>query len=118
MATRSAPFVPFDGDPGDAAMQQQSWRKALRLSSVGDHAEVWLERAGFDRAPWLAIALATGIAAWFALPGPAWWVGAVAACLLAAVGALAAWGQADSRQQTRRAVIAISLLVALGLTLV
>ena len=91
MATRIAPLVPMDGDQVDAAMQQQPWRKARRLSSVGDAIEGWLERAGFDRAPWLAIALAAGIAAWFVLPGPAWWVGMVGLCLIVAACAAIAW---------------------------
>jgi len=117
MATRIAPLVPLDGDPGDVAVQQQPWRKVRRLSSLGDAAEAWLDRAGFDRAPWLAIALALGIAAWFALPGPAWWIGAIAAGLIVALGALALWRGSDTRQQVLRAAVAIGLVVALGVGL-
>jgi competence protein ComEC len=117
MASRIVPLVPFDGEPGDAAMQQQPWRMARRLSSVGDAAERWLENAGFDRAPWLAVALASGIGAWFALPGPVWWVGGITACLIGALGALAAWRRIDSRQQLVRSAVAIAVLVALGMTL-
>ena len=118
MATRIAPLVPLDGDPGDAAVQQQLWRKALRLSSLGDTAESWLDRAGFDRAPWLAIALAAGIALWFVLPGPAWWVGAIGAGLMLALGAAALWRGSDTRQQVLRAAVAVGLLFALGTGLV
>jgi competence protein ComEC len=117
MATRIAPLVPLDGDPGHVAVQQPPWRKVRRLSSLGDAAEAWLERAGFDRAPWLAIALALGIAAWFASPGPAWWVGAIAAGLVGTLGALALWRGSDTRQQLLRAVVAAGLVVALGVGL-
>jgi competence protein ComEC len=118
MATRIAPLVPMDGDPGDAAMQQSPWRKARRLSSVGDAAEAWLERAGFDRAPWLAIALAAGIAAWFVLPGPTSWTIALALCLLLAAGAEIGWRASDSRGNLKRALVAVALLLALGTALV
>jgi competence protein ComEC len=118
MATRIAPLVPMDGDQGDAAMQQQPWRKPRRLSSVGDAIEAWLDRAGFDRAPWLAIALAAGIAAWFVLPGPAWWTGSIALCLLFVVGASVGWRGSESRGNLRRAVVAVALLLAVGTALV
>ncbi len=80
--------------------------------------EGWLERAGFDRAPWLAIALAGGIVGWFALPGPAWWVGAIGVGLLASLAALAFWRDCDTRQQLLRAVVTIGLLTAFGTGLV
>ncbi len=115
MATRTAPLVPLDGDQDDAAMQQQSWRKARRLSSLADFAEAWLERAGFDRAPWLAIALAGGIVAWFALPGATWWLAAIGACVLIAI-AMSARG--DRHGHLRRAVTAAALLIAFGIALV
>jgi competence protein ComEC len=118
MATRIAPLVPMDGDQGDAAMQQQPWRKPRRLSSVGDAIEAWLDRAGFDRAPWLAIALAAGIAAWFVLPGPAWWTGSIALCLLFVAGASVGWRGSESRGNLRRAVVAVALLLAVGTALV
>ena len=66
MATRQ-PTVPLGDEPADAAMQQSPWRKTVRLSSVADGAEVRLAKAGFDRGPWLAVAFASGIAAWFVL---------------------------------------------------
>jgi len=91
MATRVTPLVPLGEEPGDAALQQPPWRKAARLSSAADAAEAFLARAGFDRGPWLAVALATGIAAWFALPSAGWWVAAMGAGLILALGALALW---------------------------
>lgn len=117
MASRIAPLVPLGDDPGDAAVQQPPWRKVGRLSSLGERAERWLDEAGFDRAPWLAIALAGGIAGWFLLPGPVAWLAVIGAGLLAAVGATALWGAADGRQHLRRATVAVALLIALGVSL-
>jgi competence protein ComEC len=118
MAIRIAPLVPMDGDQGDAAVQQQPWRKAQRLSSVGDAIERWLDRAGFDRAPWLAIALAAGIAEWFILPGAAWWIGSIALCVALAAAAKLGWRASENRTGLRRAVIAVTLLLALGTALI
>lgn len=118
MATRSAPLVPLDGDPSDAAVQQSPWRKLRRLSSLGDVADAWLEQAGFDRAPWLAIAFAAGIAAWFVLPGPVAWIVAGTICILAALTSVALGRGEDRHGHLRRAVIAVMLLLAAGLALV
>src|SRR5688572_3376635 len=73
------PMVPLGEEPGDAAMQQPPWRKSARLSSVADLVEALLARAGFDRGPWLAVAFAGGIAAWFVFAQPVEWV--LAACI-------------------------------------
>ena len=73
MATRQ-PTVPLGDEPADAAMQQPPWRKTVRLSSAADGAEAMLARAGIDRGPWLALALASGVAAWFVLARPVDWV--------------------------------------------
>lgn len=119
MATRIAPLVPIeDGSPGDAATQQPPWRMARRLSSVGDWLEEGLENAGLDRAPWLAIAFASGIAAWFVLPAPIAWLLALAGSLLVALGALALWRGNDARGHLRRAVAATGLMFAAGLAVV
>lgn len=91
MATRVTPLVPLGEEPGDAALQQPPWRNPARLSSMADAAEAFLARSGFDRGPWLAVALAAGIAAWFALPSPDWWVATIAGGLIVALGALALW---------------------------
>ena len=118
MATRTTPLVPLEGDEGDVAMQQPPWRKPARLSSVADAAESFLARAGFDRGPWLAVALAGGIAAWFALPSPAWWVGTIASGLIVALGALALWRRAEHRSNLTVACVGVGLLVAFGVALI
>lgn len=118
MATRAPPLVPLGEDPGDAALQQPPWRNAARLSSVAAAAEGFLARAGFDRGPWLAVALAGGIAAWFALPGPGWWVAAIAAGLIIALGALALWRGAEARSNLTLACVGAGLLLAFGVALI
>jgi competence protein ComEC len=118
MASRIVPIIPLDGEADYVAVQQQSWRKVGQLSSLPDRAEAWLERAGFDRAPWLAIGLASGIAAWFGLPEPIWWLTTTAGSILVAMAALARGRDADSHVHLRRAVVAMTLLFAIGLALV
>ena len=115
MATRQPPLIPFEDEPADAALRQRPWRMDARLSSVGDAADAALAKAGFDRGPWLAIAFAGGIAAWFVLDDPAQWIGFAGLCLLVAVGAVALWRGNDRRGQVLTAVVAIGLLAAAGL---
>jgi competence protein ComEC len=88
------------------------------LSSVADAVDGFLGRAGFDRGPWLAVALATGIAAWFALPGPGWWVAAMASGLIVALGALALWRGVEARSNLTLACVGAGLLVAFGVALI
>ncbi len=64
------------------------------------------------------MALAGGIAAWFALSGPVVWVVALAVALLAALGAVAAWRGVAGRARLQQSVIALSLVFALGLGLI
>ena len=80
MASFVPPDVPFDSpEPGGAALQHGHWRMRADLSSGLASVEHFLETAGFDRAPWLVAAFATGIAAWFALPGPWHWLALLSA---------------------------------------
>lgn len=76
--------------------------------------EQFLERAGFDRAPWLVVAFGAGIAAWFQLDNPWEWLGLLAACGGTGLGALAVL-RADGRfPYVRQAVAALALMIALG----
>ena len=118
MATRQPPFVPLGEEPADAALQQSPWRNRARLSSIADAADAALARAGFDRGPWLTVAFAAGIAAWFVLDGPVEWVLAGSACLLSAVGGVALWRGSESRAHLLTAVVAVALLAAAGLGIV
>jgi competence protein ComEC len=110
------------GDDAVAALQHPHWRKRVRLSSMVDfgvaRADRFLAEAGFDRAPWLAVALVAGIACWFAGPGPGWWVAAIAGGLLLASGAAAMWRGRDDRFHLLAACTALGLVFAGGVTLI
>lgn len=72
--------------PARAAMQQFPWRVARLLSSGVERVETFLFHAGFARAPWLAVAFASGIAAWFALANVWQWLALLGALLAVALG--------------------------------
>lgn len=119
MPASQTPLIPLgDDDRGHAALRHSPWRKRLSLSSALDGAEHFLERAGFDRGPWLAVALAAGIAAWFALPGPTAWVAAGLLAIIVALGGLAAWRGEHGRARLLQSTMALALIFALGLGLV
>lgn len=89
-----------------------------RLASGLRRCESFLESAGFDRAPWLVVALVTGIAGWFVLPGPAQWAGLIACGL--ALAALAAWAFPceDNFPYLRQSLVAMCLALVAGCALV
>ena len=108
--------------PDDAALQQFTWRSVIKLSRLGGHLgdnlEHFLDTAGFDRAPWLAVAMARGIAAWFGLPNRWQWLGLISLLLAAA---LAAWGLLSPLGRwphLRGAIGAMALAIAAGCALV
>lgn len=107
-----------DGSAEANAALQRPWRKRWRLSSIGDGFERFLASAGFDRGPWLAVALAGGIAAWFVLPSAWQWSAAIGAAMLCAIGALAIWRDRDERAHLLAAAVALALAFALGVGLV
>ncbi|MDP3906032.1 ComEC/Rec2 family competence protein [Novosphingobium sp.] len=80
--------------------------------------EQFLERAGFDRAPWLVAAFGAGIAAWFLLANHWQWLGLLAACGGVALGALAALRPDGRFPYLRQALATLALMVALGCLLV
>ncbi|KHL26724.1 metal-binding protein [Croceibacterium mercuriale] len=114
--------MPMIGDDAVAALQHPHWRKRLRLSSMAEDgvsgADRFLAGAGFDRAPWLAVALVAGIACWFAGPDPGWWVAAIAGGLLLACGAAALWRGRVDRFHLLSACVALGLVFAGGVTLI
>lgn len=118
MATRQPPLVPLGDDERDAALQHTPWRTHATLSSIGDGAERFLASAGFDRGPWMAVALAAGIGAWFVLPTAAGWVACMAAGLILSLGAHALWKGREDRTNLSTAAIAIGLLFAFGTALI
>ena len=115
MASFVPPDVPFDSsEPGGAALQHSHWRNRADLSSGLASVEHFLETAGFDRAPWLVVAFAAGIAAWFALPGPWQWLALLAACLSLAFGAMALLGAEGRFPYFRQALMVSVLALAAG----
>ncbi|WP_126173486.1 ComEC/Rec2 family competence protein [Altericroceibacterium xinjiangense] len=114
MATRHLPTVPLGDLPGGAALVRSPWRTRVRLSSLGDAAEAFLVRAGFDRGPWLAVAFAAGIALWFWLGSATGWLIAAGSGLILALAAAGLWREDSNRSHLRTAAIAVGLLVAAG----
>jgi competence protein ComEC len=114
-----------DGEPAcdhggpDIALQHGSWRGfsclASRLAGVVGRwprgAEDFLDSAGFDRGPWLAVGFGAGIAAWFALPSRWEWLALLAAC---GGVALLAWAWRGEQPYLRRAALMTALAVAAG----
>jgi len=119
MVSTAPPIVPLGNEPPDgAALQHSHWRMRARLASGLRRCESFLESAGFDRAPWLVVALAAGIAGWFVLSGPAQWAGLIACGLVLAV--LAAWifpGE-DRFPYLRQSLATMCLALAAGCALV
>ncbi|WP_375291335.1 hypothetical protein [Qipengyuania sp.] len=102
MATHDAPFVPL-GEAGafpNAASQRQ-WQRPRGLSSFADRAESYLAKAGHDRGPWLIVAFAAGIAAWFQLSNASEWVFAMALVAGAAATAWLHWRRDEHRELLR-----------------
>lgn len=87
------------------------------LSSIPDRLEAGLGAAGFDKGPWLVVAFAAGIAAWFTLPDTGSWIAAMAAGGFLALGALAAWRGVPERDAIMRACMAVGVVFAMGLAL-
>ena len=118
MSTPQSPLVPL-GESADSeiAAVQRHWRMPLRLSSIAEFVEQFLSQSGFDRAPWLAVAFAAGIASWFALSSPWQWSAAIGAGLLAAICGMALRSSSDGNQtrpHLRIALISLGLFFAAG----
>ena len=136
---RDVPIIPMgDGPDGNDAAggdgSPRPWQTGGTMSSVrlwqarrigpalADAAEGFLARAGFDRAPWLAVVFASGILAWFVLPGVWHWCAALAggAGLALAVWRLWPPGSAadDTRANLRLAIMACGLVFAAGIAVI
>ncbi|WP_374405526.1 ComEC/Rec2 family competence protein [Pelagerythrobacter sp.] len=85
------------------------------MSSPAEGAERFLASAGFDRGPWLAVAFAGGIAAWFVLARPWQWSAALGVALLVAIAAQALWRGRDDRANLRLAATSLAIVFAVGI---
>ncbi|MET1756588.1 ComEC/Rec2 family competence protein [Novosphingobium sp. RD2P27] len=115
MATRAArrDILP-PAAPGGAALQHGPWNSARRLSRGLAAVERFLGDAGFDRMPWLAVAFGAGIAVWFALPAPGYWLALMVACGGLSAGFAAALGSYGRYPYLRLSGIVVPLVVAAG----
>lgn len=116
MATQTAPYVPLgEADEASVATPPRPWQRRPSLSSCADAAERFLENAGYDRGPWLVVAFAAGIAAWFLLPEAAeWWLALAGAGTLAAVAWLH-WRGRERRALLRLAALALATAFIIGM---
>ncbi len=97
-----------------AALQHWHWRTRANLSSGLKAAEHFLETAGFDRAPWLAVGFAFGIAAWFVLVNLWQWLAMMAFCLAVLLGAMAGMRSDGRFPYLRQSLAALALMIAAG----
>ncbi|GAA4643717.1 ComEC/Rec2 family competence protein [Pontixanthobacter gangjinensis] len=97
---------------------QHPWPSKGGLSSIRrvvlDRANDFLTDAGFDKGPWLTVAFAGGIGAWFVLDTRWQWTALMIGSAIAILAGQAFWRDRDDRAALRQAVSAIALMVALG----
>lgn len=119
MATQGTPLVPLGeaDDTADVAVQRP-WRMRTLLSSFADRSEAFLGHAGFDRGPWLAVALASGIGLWFLLAQPWQWVVAIAFPSFLGLAAASVWRGRDDRARLTVALVGFACALALGVGLI
>lgn len=117
-APEQMPHPAVADPPLPAALQQSPWRSRGGLSSVLDALDRFLSDAGFDRAPWLAVAFAAGIAGWFALDNAWQWLALIATCLATALASGAALRADGRRPYLGQALAAVPVLVAAGCAVV
>ncbi|WP_235522987.1 ComEC/Rec2 family competence protein [Novosphingobium sp. Leaf2] len=84
------------------------------MSRVLEGIEQFLSRAGFERGPWLAVAFATGILAWFALPSVPAWTALCVGSVLVFTAALIGWKRDTANPRLRQAVLVLPILILAG----
>ncbi len=97
-----------------AALQHGPWRKHASLSSILERCERFLSVQAFERAPWIAVGFACGIAAWFQLAGPWQWLALLAFCGSTGFAALALLRPAGRFPFLRTAVATMALSLVAG----
>lgn len=119
MASDAIPPVPVDSPaPAGAALQHGHWRMRANLASGLAHLEQFLARSGFDRAPWLVVGFAGGIAAWFALDSAAQWLGLLCGLTGLGGGAMVLLREDGNFPFLRQSLAAIAIAMAMGCALV
>ena len=84
------------------------------LSRPFNAVERFLDRAGFDRAPWLAVGFGSGIGLWFALDNRWEWLALLAICLGVALAAAVFMSASGRYPYLRLAIAGMALMVAAG----
>ncbi|ARU17274.1 hypothetical protein A9D14_05410 [Croceicoccus marinus] len=117
---RASTVVPIAGEvEGDSrpSSRLRKWGTEARLSSAADGIEAFLADRGFERMPWLAVAMLTGIGLWFILPGPGEWLIAIGLCgVMAGLSLVRLEG--DRHALLRNAATGLALMLAAGIVLV
>ena len=105
------------GEAGEEARNTvpRPWRMRGGMSSFAAWIEGFLERAEFDRGPWLVVGVAAGIAMWFRLADPREWLAAIGLALGVAGAASFLWWGRDGRGHMLAAIVSLSLVLAAGI---
>ncbi|HVR89604.1 MAG TPA: ComEC/Rec2 family competence protein [Novosphingobium sp.] len=90
------------------------WRIRRGLSSVVARGERLLESTGFDRAPWLAVGFACGIALWFDLANRWQWLALIALCIGGALAVVTLLRADGSFPFVRQSLAVLALVIAAG----
>jgi competence protein ComEC len=102
------------GDFRGAGREQFGVVVSAQLSGAVVGMEKFLDSAGFDRAPWLAVGFGSGIGLWFALDNRGEWLGLIALCLGVVLGAAAFLHAYGRFPYLRLALMTMGLMVAAG----
>lgn len=119
MASEPATIPPGPSEPAAcAALQHDPWRRLRGLSSglraLAQAGERFLASAGFDRAPWVAVGFAAGIALWFQLARPEQWLALICLCTALGLAALAMLRADGSFTHLRLAVVSMAMALSAG----
>ena len=109
----SNPVSPLVGETRAAV--QRIWPSRASLSSLAKRADAFLDNAGFDKAPWLAVLFAFGIGLWFVLPDAFVWSIVIGSLLFAAAFVTAATYARGSYASLTMAIATASLAIAAGM---
>ena len=113
----NGPTVPIAGeDPVAPSSQVRQWNSLRALSTLPDRIETFLLDRPFERMPWLAAAMLFGIAAWFAMPGPADWLTFIGVCTAVAGAALLIG--TERWPVLRSAIVGVAVMLAAGCLLI
>lgn len=95
-------------------VSQRQWRAGRLLSRAADRLDRDMAQAKQDKAPWLIVAFALGIASWFALPNSAMWVMSVGGPLTLSLALAVLWRDRERRQMLLLAIVSLSVAFSFG----